>query len=99
MLASSRPVLLTRCPALRQIKKRFRSPKVGFARIYTEADVALLAKADALHSTLSGPATCILMRRAVKVYGDARYKRLAGLLVGISITCASGRAIAGADNT
>ena len=73
---------LTRFQALRQIKKRYRSPKVGFARIYTEADVALLAETDALHSTLSGPATCILMRRAVKVYGDARYKRLAGLSVG-----------------
>lgn len=32
--------------------------------------------------TLSGPATCILMRRAVDVYGDARYERLAGLSVG-----------------
>jgi len=74
--------LVTRFQALRQIKKRYRSPKVGFARIYTEADVALLAETDALHSTLSGPATCILMRRAVEVYGDARYERLAGLSVG-----------------
>lgn len=74
--------LVARFQALRQIKKRYRSPKVGFARIYTEADVALLAETDALHSTLSGPATCILMRRAVEVYGDARYERLAGLSVG-----------------
>jgi transposase InsO family protein len=73
---------VTRFQALRQIKKRYRSPKVGFARIYTEADVALLAETDALHSTLSGPATGILMRRAVEVYGDTRYKRLAGLSVG-----------------
>ena len=78
----SRPPLtrwVTRFQALRQIKKRYRSPKVGFARIYTEADVALLAETDALHSTRSGPATGILMRRAVEGYGDARYQRWAGL--------------------
>ena len=57
---------VTRCQALRQIKQRYRSPKVGFARIDTEADVALLAETDALHRTLSGPATGILMRRAVE---------------------------------
>jgi transposase InsO family protein len=74
--------LVSRFQTLRQIKKHYRSPKVGFARIYTEADVALLAETDALHSTLSGPATCILMRRAVEVYGDTRYERLAGLSVG-----------------
>jgi hypothetical protein len=74
--------LVARFQALRQIKKRYRSPKAGFARIYTEADIALLAETDALHGTLSGPATCILLRRAIEVYGDARYERLAGLSVG-----------------
>jgi len=40
------------------------------------------SETDALHSTLSGPATCILMRRAIAVYGDVRYEHLAGLSVG-----------------
>ena len=73
---------VARFQALRQIKKRSRSPKVGFARIHTEADVALLAETDALHGARSGPATGILMRRAVEVHGDARYERWAGLSVG-----------------
>ena len=60
----------------------YRSPKVVSPGIYTEADVALLAETDALHSTLSGPATGILMRRAVEGYGDTRYERWAGLSVG-----------------
>ena len=42
---------VNRYQTLRQLKKHYRSPKVGFARIYTEADVALLAETDALHST------------------------------------------------
>lgn len=40
-----------------------------------------MAETDALHPTLSGPATCVLMRRAFEVYGDDRYERLAGLSV------------------
>ena len=68
--------------AARQIKKRYRPPQAGFTRIYTEADVALLAETDALHGTLSGPATCVLMRRAFEVYADARYERLTAISVG-----------------
>ena len=45
------------------------------------ADVALLAETDALHGTLSGPATVHLLQRAYALYGDARYQRLAGLSV------------------
>ena len=66
----------------RQIRKRYQPPKVGFTRTYTEADVALLAETDALHGTLSGPATRVLMWRACAVYGDARYARLSCLSVG-----------------
>ena len=36
------------------LKKAYRAPKRGFVRRYTEADVALLARTDTLHGTLSG---------------------------------------------
>ena len=56
-------------------------PAHGFARKFTPADVALLAETDALHGTLSGPATVHLLQRAYALYGDPRYERLAGLSV------------------
>ena len=65
-----------------QLAKRYRAPAVGFARKFTASDVKLLAQTDALHNTLSGPATKCLMQRAYAVYGDARYERLATLSVG-----------------
>jgi len=68
--------------ATRTLKKHYRPPKTGFVVTYTVADVALLAETDALHHTLSGPATCALMQRAVEVYGDIRYERLATISVG-----------------
>ena len=74
--------LVAQFRASRQIKKRYRPPKVGFARTYTEADVALLAETDALHNTLSGPATRVLLQRAFTVFSDVRYERLATLSVG-----------------
>jgi transposase InsO family protein len=63
------------------LAKRYRAPAAGFARKFTAADVTLLAQTDALHNTLSGPATKCLMQRAYAVYGDARYARLATLSV------------------
>src|SRR5450759_169828 len=39
------------------LAKRYRAPAAGFARKFTVADVKLLAQTDALHNTLSGPAT------------------------------------------
>jgi transposase InsO family protein len=53
-----------------------------FARVYTAADVRLLARTDELHGTLSGPATKKLFERAVQVFGDAQYARLASISVG-----------------
>jgi transposase InsO family protein len=63
------------------LAKRYRAPIHGFARKFGPADVALLAHTDALHGTLSGPATKCLMQRAYTLYGDVRYQRLAGLSV------------------
>jgi transposase InsO family protein len=64
-----------------RLAKRYRAPAHGFARKFTAADVKLLAQTDALHGTLSGPATKVLMHRAYHVYGDPRYERLARLSV------------------
>ena len=63
------------------LAKRYRAPRVGFARKFSAADVMLLAQTDALHGTLSGPATKRLLQRAHSVYGDPRYTRLATLSV------------------
>ena len=63
----------TRAPLV----KRYRASRSSFARHYTATDVRLLAQIDALHGTLSGPATKKLMERACHVFGDTRYERLA----------------------
>ena len=41
----------------------------------------MLAEVDALHGTVSGPATKKLMERALLLFGDARFERLAGISV------------------
>lgn len=69
--------LIARVRAGASLKKAYRAPAQGFARRYTEADVALLAETDSLHGTLSGPATRHLMARALSLWGDTRYARLA----------------------
>jgi transposase InsO family protein len=73
--------LVRRARAGETLAKHYRAPAKGFARKFTSIDVALLAETDALHGTLSGPATKCLMQRAVAVFGDARYARLAGISV------------------
>ena len=60
---------------------RKRVSRTSFARQYTAEDVALLAQTDSLHDTLSGPATKVLLRRAVEQFGDARYARLSQISV------------------
>ena len=65
----------------RQLTKRYRGSRTSFARIYTGADVLLLAHTDTLHGTLSGLATKKLMERAYGVFGDTRYERLATISV------------------
>ncbi|MEX2496298.1 MAG: hypothetical protein WD448_09430 [Woeseia sp.] len=63
------------------LAKRYTAPQKGFPRKFTTGDVALLAELDALHGTLSGPATKCLMQRAVTLFGDTRYERLASISV------------------
>lgn len=60
-----------------QIRDRRGTPVRPFPRRYSRADVLLLAEIDALHGTLSGPATRKLCERAYGLFGDARYQRLA----------------------
>ena len=48
---------------------------------YTVADQQALAELDAVHGNLSGPATRKLAERALQLFGDARYERLAGISV------------------
>jgi len=64
-----------------RLVKRYRAPKKGFARKFSARDVALLAELDALHGTLSGPATKCLLQRAVRLFGQRRYERLASISV------------------
>ena len=56
-----------------------RGPRRPFPRRYTKADIGLLAEVDALHGTLSGPATRQLCIRALHVFGDHRFEHLAAI--------------------
>ncbi len=60
-----------------RISDRRGRPANAFATRYQGVDVALLAEVDALHGTLSGPATRKLCERAYTVFGDERFERLA----------------------
>jgi len=73
--------LLGRAVVGEALRKRYRAPAKGFTRQYREQDVALLAATDALHGTLSGPATKAIMQRAYQRFGDRRYQRLASISV------------------
>ena len=64
-----------------KLSKQQVAPTHGFTGRFTATDVALLAEMDVLHSTLSGPATKKLMERALLVFGDVRFERLAGISV------------------
>ena len=50
-----------------------------FAARYTRADVELLAYVDKGHGNLSGPATKRILEREYYEYGQAAFKRLAGI--------------------
>ena len=64
-----------------RIADRRGPPVRPFARRYTDSDVRLLAEIDALHGTLSGPATRKLCERANMLFGDLRYERLAAISI------------------
>ena len=74
--------LVKRWRAGEKLVKAYRRPKEGFARRFTAVDLAVLAETDTLHGTLSGPATRHLMARALVIFGDPRYERLATISVG-----------------
>jgi hypothetical protein len=53
----------------------------NFPRRYRSCDIALLARVDAAHEDLSGPAIRRILQREYTVYGKAEFERLAGLSV------------------
>lgn len=65
----------------RHLRDRRGPPAKPFAYRYTLADQQALAELDTLHGQLSGPATRKLAERAFRLFGDARYERLAGISV------------------
>jgi hypothetical protein len=73
--------LVSRFVADGEVVSGYRAPRTAFTRKYLEADVRLLAELDALHGTLAGPATRVLLEWACRVFGDARYANLAGISV------------------
>ncbi len=52
-----------------------------FPKVYTDADVALLARVDRAHEGLSGPATRRILEREYREYGHREYTRLAQISV------------------
>jgi hypothetical protein len=52
-----------------------------FPQLYSEADVALLARTDELHGWLSGPATKKILEREHKVYGNQEYANISRISV------------------
>lgn len=69
--------LITQFVQTGRVADRRGPPAKPFTRRYSDADVRLLAEMDALHGTLSGPATRKLCERAHGVFEDDRYQRLA----------------------
>jgi len=55
--------------------------RTRYPKIYTAADVNLLAYVDRAHGNLSGPATRRVLEREYQEYGQAAYQRLAGISV------------------
>jgi len=53
----------------------------GFSRKYTLEDIRLLIQLDALHDTLSGPATKKLCERAYHIYNQEEYQNLSEISV------------------
>jgi transposase InsO family protein len=74
--------LVSRWDAGKALVKHYGAPPRPFTRVYTPADVALLADVDRTMGTLSGPATACVLRRQRDVFADDRFVRLGSLSVG-----------------
>ena len=59
--------------------RRQRNSGRPFERVYTAADIHLLAEVDQIGNQMCGPATCAVMRRQFEVFGERRFERLAYL--------------------
>ena len=74
--------LVSRWDGGKPLVKNYGAPRCPFARLYTPADLALLAEVDRAMGTLSGPATACVLRRQRDVFGDERFVRLGSISVG-----------------
>jgi hypothetical protein len=74
--------LVSRWSAGKPLVKNYSAPRAPFARLYTPADVALLAEVDRAMGTLSGAATACVLRRQRDVFGECQFERLGSLSVG-----------------
>jgi hypothetical protein len=74
--------LVSRWDVGKPLVKNYGAPRCPFVRLYTPADVALLADVDRAMGTLSGPATVCVLRRQRDVFGDERFQRLGSISVG-----------------
>lgn len=70
--------LIQRWMDTRRIERKAKC-RPSFRRHYTESDIALLAEVDAAHEDLSGPAVRHLLKREFEVYGNEKFRRLAGI--------------------
>jgi transposase InsO family protein len=69
--------LITQYRKTGRIRDRRGPPAKPFQRRYTQEDIALLAKVDELHGTLSGGATRKICERQYQIFADQRFERLA----------------------
>lgn len=72
--------LITQYRKSGHIRRRQRTVK-GFETKYTRADICLLADVDRVVDDLSGTAIKVFCQRALEVYGDQRFTRIAGISV------------------
>jgi hypothetical protein len=68
--------LIARWQETREVKRQ-KARRPNFPRRYTVADIALLARVDAAHEDLSGPAVRHILKREFQIFHHADYQRLA----------------------